>query len=136
MLKHIDSKYDNLIIYPEIPMFSPHPQVLYHNTLTKIQYPFSMKTSGLNLCIGPGNLTPGRTASSGTPGYSDSSSISVSKILDCTQQPFMVVTMELCSSVFPTMGPSGFSILSSKVEGKIPIRSALITSGNLNHEPS
>jgi len=119
-----------------MPMFSHHLRVLCHHTLIKVQNPPSMKTSGPDVRTGTGNIPHRQTASSGTPGYSGSSSISVSKILDCTQQPFMVVAKELCCSVFPAIGPREFSILSSKIEGKILVRSALITSVNLNHEPS
>jgi hypothetical protein len=119
-----------------MPMFSHHPRVLCHKNLIKIQNSPSMKTSGPDVHTGTGNIHHRRTAFSGTPGYCDPSSISVRKILDCTQQPFMVVAKELCCSVFPVIGHREFSILSSQVEGKIAIRNALITSLNLNHEPS
>jgi hypothetical protein len=138
VLKHTCSKYDNLLIYSEIPMLlSTHHQVLSHHMPVKILYPYPMKTSGLNMCIGTGNIPHRGTESSSTRDYSGSSSISVSKILDCTQQPFMVVAEELFRSVLHMTAPwTNFSIQSGEGVRTLDIRSALNTSDNLNHKPS
>jgi hypothetical protein len=137
MFKHKCSRYDNLIIYSEISMLFTQPQVLCHHKLTKIQYPYSMKTSGLNMCIRTGNIPHRGTENSSSRDYSGSSSISVSKILDCTQQSFMGVAEELFRSVFHTKGPRTiFLIQSCEIECKSAIRSGLITSDNLDHIPS
>lgn len=131
------SKYDYHLIYSEIPMLSTHPRLWSRSMFPKSQYIFSMKTSGLNLCIRAGNSPHRVTESSGTRDYSGSLSISVSKILDRIQQNFMVVAEKLFCSVFPTTGSrANFSIQSGEIEYKLDIRSALITSENLDHRPS
>jgi hypothetical protein len=124
------------MIYSGISMLASHPYVLRHHKRTKILDPNSMKTSGLDMRIMAGCTTHKGMEHSGSREFSGPSSISVSKILDCTQQPFMVVAEELYRSVFHIAGPwSNFSIQSGTLKGKSNSRYVLMRSENPDHNP-
>jgi hypothetical protein len=125
------------MIYSIISMLSPHPSGLCHHKLVRFPYPKSAKISGFDMPLPTGDITHRGMEHSGPRDYSGSSSISVSKILDCTQQPFMVVAEELFRPVFPISGlRPNLAIPSGEIKGKPGIRSTLFASENPDHNPS